>query len=76
MCRHRKPGRVIDIERHPAIEHQPEVWADAIAHVSERRDTFMKTLDAFGRPVVQRHLTADEPQLLCDIGTRAGCIEL
>ena len=69
-------GRIVDVERHPAIPHQPEVGADTGAHLGQFGDVLVETLDALGGAVVQRQLPADEAEFLCDVRPRAGGVEL
>ncbi len=71
----RQPDRVVEIEAHPAVEHEPEIGADLAAHVREHRKVLGKAFFAFRRTVMQRQLAADETELLRDVRARTGCVE-
>ncbi len=72
----REPGGIIEVERHPAVVHQPEIVAALGPHIGEQCDVLLHTLQPLGRAVVERQLSADEAELLGDIGPRAGGVEL
>ncbi|PAV66636.1 hypothetical protein WR25_23081 [Diploscapter pachys] len=72
----REPGGVIQVERHPAIVHQPEIVATLGPHIGEQRDVLLHPLQPFGRAVMERQFAADEAEFLGHVGPRAGRVEL
>ncbi len=70
-----QPGGVVEVERHPAVPHQPEVVADLLPHRRQFGDVGLQPGDPFVRTVVQGHLAADETHLLGQVGPGAGGVE-
>src|SRR5674476_203644 len=60
----RKARRVVQVQGHPAVPHEPEVVANAGAHFGQLGNVGVHTVLALGRAVVQWHLAADEAELL------------
>ena len=66
-----EPRCVLHVQAHPAVVHEPEVIADALAHLTQHFEIFLQSRVAFRRAMVQRHLSADEAHLLSKIGARS-----
>jgi len=72
----RKARRVVQVQGHPAVPHQPEVVANAGAHLGQLGDVGVHTLLALGRAVVQWHLAADEAEPFRVVRPSPGGVEL
>ena len=66
---------IVHVQRHPAIQHQPEIRAHLVAHVGHLGDRRGQARRAINRRVDQRHLAPNEPQLLRQIGPWPGGVE-
>jgi small GTP-binding protein len=67
---------VVEIQRHPAVQHQPEVVADLGPHVRQHLNGPHHARIAFGRAVLHRHLAADKAEVLSDVRANPGGVEL
>ncbi|CAI8740566.1 hypothetical protein EMIT0P218_140039 [Pseudomonas sp. IT-P218] len=72
----RQSGGVVEVQAHPAIEHQPEVRPDPFAHGRQFFEVLAQAFLAFGRAMVQRHLAADKTHFLRQVRAGAGGVEL
>ena len=75
MRRMGQTRRVVQVQAHPAVEHQPEVVSDALAHIGQFFNVPAQALIPFGRSVLQWHLAPDETHIPRQVRARTGCIE-
>src|SRR5262249_31114796 len=71
----RQANRIVEVEAHPTIEHEPEVIADPRPHLGKFRQILFESGFALGGGVMKRQFATYETQLLCQIGARTGRIE-
>src|SRR5215472_15820727 len=71
----RQAYRIVEVEAHPTIEHEPEVIADPRPHLGQLRQILFKSGFALGGAVMKRQFATDETQRLCQIGARTGRVE-
>ena len=72
----RKARCIVEIERHPAVEHEPEIRAYAPAHFPDVVDRLSHAFVAFDRGVAKRHLAPNESHLLGQVRPGSRGIKL
>jgi len=71
----RQPRGVVKVEGHPTVPHQPEFVPDAIPHLRELLEVGGQPRLSLRRAVLQRHLAAQEPQLLGHVWASTGGVK-
>src|SRR4029079_19097243 len=70
-----QPSGVVEVERHPAVPHQPEVVAALLPHRGELGQVRSQPGHSLVRRMVQWHLSCDEAHLLGQIVPRGAGVE-
>ena len=63
---------VLEVERHPAVEHQLDLVPDQLAAAGHQLDVFPQPLEAVGRAVRTGQLGRPEAELQVPVGVAAG----